>query len=190
MIWSSRTSAESDPVRAHLPLALDVHAPGARLQLHVGRLPRDERRGRLGALHVARDGAALHAGGDVDRVADEGELAAVRAEHARRDRAAVDADADLDGGRVGRVGVDGGVLRGADGVDGEAGQSGGVVAVLVVVEVGGGHVGVADDVDVGHAVLCGEGVESGVESAEQIGHFSCGKLAADLGEADDIGEED
>jgi iron complex outermembrane receptor protein len=68
--------------------------------------------------------------------------------------------------------------------------TGGVVGGLVLEHVGGGEVGVADDVHLVHAVEQRQRVELGEEAGEEVRHPSRVDGAAERREADDVGEED
>ena len=81
-------------------------------------------------------------------------------------------------------------MRGGDGVEGEAGEAGGMVGGLVLEHVARREVGVADDVHLLHAVQLRQRVELGKEAVEQVRDLGRRHGAAHRGEADDVGEED
>ena len=80
-------------------------------------------------LRAAGKGGGLHAGGDVDGVAEEGVLGDPPPHHPRHARAGVQADPDAHGPTAWVGWADGGVGGGGDGGDGEAGHAGCVVGL-------------------------------------------------------------
>ena len=148
----------------------------------------------LGALDAARDAGGLHPRREADGVAHQRVLEALRADHGADDGAAVDADADLHAaGRAAVLAaglVDAGVRGRLHGGDSEAREAGRVVVALVLGEVCGRDVCVADDVDLLNPVQVGQAIKFSEEPVQKIRDLPSTHSAAYRGETHDVREKD
>ena len=155
----------------------------------VGLLPEDCR-GRGGALNLSSDACRLHLCRDLRRVAHERILTAAGPQDGARDWPAVDAGTDGDArGLVAVLVHDSLSGRRHDG-EGEVGEAGGVIGGLVIGEVGGGDISVADYVDLLHSVNVCQAVELAEQAVEQVQDLVGVEGAADGCESDNVCEQD
>mmetsp|Transcript_66820 Transcript_66820/g.164719 ORF Transcript_66820/g.164719 Transcript_66820/m.164719 type:complete len:229 (+) Transcript_66820:636-1322(+) len=178
-----------DPESLHLALALDVDQPPA-LDLNCRQLRAQVPRRVLGAVDLVRHRNGLHPRGDVDRVAKQAVPRIPRPNDARNNRARVEAHADVDAAHGGVLLVNDSLPCDLDAMQRKLSDPRSMVRSLIPHKVRDRHVRVPDGLDLEDLVLEAQRVEARVEPIKHARHLVGRDLAADLGEAHNVAEED